>query len=186
MSLDKLLGFLLIFLLGITRSIRRGRRCWNTWGPGMYSTEDIMHRQTLLNKRNMLRRGLNATESCAEHSGTFNRRREGIEVEGKIPNLRTHENVRRIFFKYIFVFLVHQPTERIWVVLCYSFLRRNTVYQRKVKWSGHGALATFCHWWGPRNSTSWTSHDKSRGRILLQTLCCTDQIKKYALTQGDT
>ena len=42
----------------------------------------------------MLRRGLNATESCAEHSGTFNRRREGIEVEGKIPNVRTHENVR--------------------------------------------------------------------------------------------
>ena len=152
----------------------------------MYSTEEIMHRQTLVNKRNMLRRGLNATESCAELSGTFNRRREGIEVEGKIPNLRTHENVRRIFFKYIFVFLVHQPTERIWFVLCYSFLRRNIVYQRKVKWSGHGALATFCHWWGPRNSTSWTSHDKPRGRILLQTLCCTDQIKKYALTQGDT
>ena len=55
----------------------------------------------------MLRRGLNATESCAEHSGTFNRRREGIEVEGKIPNVRTHENVRRIVFKYIFVFLLH-------------------------------------------------------------------------------
>ena len=70
-------------------------------------TEEIMHRQTLVNKRNMLRRGLNATESCAEHSGTFNRRREGIEVEGKIPNVRTHENVRRIVFKYIFVFLVH-------------------------------------------------------------------------------
>ena len=72
----------------------------------MYSTEEIMHRQTLVNKRNMFWRGLNSTESCAEHSGSFSRRSEGIEVEGKIYNVRTGENVQWIFFKYIFVFLV--------------------------------------------------------------------------------
>ena len=82
----------------------------------MYSTEELMHRQTFVNKlkRNVSRRGLTATELCAGHSGTFNRRRVGIQVEGKIHNVRTHENVRRIFFKYIFVFLVQ--TERIRVV----------------------------------------------------------------------
>ena len=72
----------------------------------MYSTEEIMHRQTLVNKRNVSRRGLTATESRTAHPGTFNRRSEGIEVEGKIHNVHTNENVQWIFFKYIFVFLV--------------------------------------------------------------------------------
>lgn len=160
----------------------------------MYSTEEIMHRQTLVNKRNILRRGLTATESCTEHSGTFNRRLVGIEVEGKIHNVRTYENVRRIFFKYIFIFLVQINRKNAGRILWFMIIAmlwfipsqgHVTVYNRKVTWRGHCALATFCHWEGPRNSTSWTSHNESRGRICYKrTLCCTNQIKKYALTQG--
>ena len=150
----------------------------------MYSTEEIMHRQTLVNKRNMSRRGLTATESCAEHLGTFNRRRVAIEVEGKIHNVRTHENVRGIFFKYIFIFPVQINRKNSGRILWFIPSREYSIStQSHVKWSWRhcnilplGRALQF-----NELNLAW---QVSRTN-LLQTLCYTNQIKKYTLTQGD-